>query len=103
MFDTTTQQKNELHKIAMQLEKENIDIWENDTHYQGIGFKAIFQSVWVDVSLIVNYSTPNEFIISLYKKNPNHPNILDCFACKEIAKKRTQNANDVYNFIKSVY
>ena len=92
--------KEAIIKTSRKLEKEGFDIWENDPYYQGIGFKVISQDIWGEVGMIANFSTPNLFYVRIYQRDGN---IFDSFKDKEVKNIKTENLEEVYNFIKSIF
>ena len=79
----------QLYSAANKLEKEGYDLWRNDVAFQGHGFKISLKETWVDVRLSLYVTEPSEAVITLYKRNEEHPNYFDSFACKELAKANT--------------
>jgi len=91
-----------LYAVAKKLDKEGFDVWENDVEYQGHGFKVILDKKFIDVRMFINVQQPNNFFISLHKKNQKHPNILDSIMCDKIKELKTSNANEVYELVKQL-
>ncbi len=79
--------------------KDNEDIWENDPHYQGYGFKVIREKKWVKVWMNYNDDKPSTFIISCYERNGN---IFDSFTNKELQRKEIENSKLLYETIKGM-
>lgn len=96
------QEVNELNKVGQKLENEGFDVWFNNVQYEGHGFKVILKDKFIEVSMVWNVSMPNDFHVSSHEKNKQHPNILDSFMCKELAKAQTQKAQEVYGLVKQL-
>lgn len=92
----------QLYSAANKLEKEGYDLWRNDVAFQGHGFKISLKETWVDVWLSLYVTEPSEAVITLYKRNEEHPNYFDSFACKELAKETTTDLSKVYDIIKKL-
>ena len=92
----------QLYSAARKLEKENYDVWRNDVAFQGHGFKLSLEKTWVDVWLSLYVTEPSKAVITLYKRNEEHPNYYDSFACKELAKETTTDLSKVYDIVKKL-
>ena len=91
-----------LYSAADKLEKEDYDVWRNDAAFQGHGFKILLKETWVDVWLSLYVTEPSKAVVTLYKRNEEHPNYLDSFACKKLAEETTTDLSKVYGIVKKL-
>ena len=99
MEKTIQNDKEITYKVARKLSCQGFNIWENDEHYQGVGFKVIFDDFWVNVWVSFNFSEPNKVYVTKHERDGN---IFDCFKDKTLAKKDTQDFSTLYDLIQSI-
>lgn len=88
---------NQLVPTMNKLLDDGIDIWEHHDKYSGYGFQAITKNKWVEVSIIVNFTTPNNFVVCCYERNGN---CFDFLSNKKLGRKATTNHEEVYDIVK---
>lgn len=92
----------QLYLAASKLEKENYDVWRNDVTFQGHGFKVMLKETWIEVWLSLCVTESSKAVVTLYKRNEEHPNYLDSFACRELDKETTADLSKVYDIVKKL-
>ena len=88
-----------LNSAIKKLENEGYDVWANNVHYQGYGFKVILEKSWIDVYVSMNYGGEDSIIITKLEKKSN---VLDKFCAKRLAEKESKNFEELYDLVKEL-
>ena len=96
------EEANKLYLSAERLETEHFDIIYNEPSLQGHGYKVDLKDTWVEVWLSALPFDPSTAFITLFKKNPKHPNYFDSFGCEELREEATTELDEVYSIVKTM-
>lgn len=99
-MDKNTQEINAtirtLNRSMEALEKKHFEVWTKDVHFEGYGFKVIFEDYYIDVWAMLNYNDITKFYISKYQRQGN---ILDTFSNPLIKEEETTDKNELLDII----